>query len=87
MGGFIGKLQGEEEPMDAEGCLVFQGKLRMSEEAIDMANHALYIDLIAFTTGVPQVRITVNSVKLAFESYRCLYQRGKNATSANIVQI
>jgi hypothetical protein len=48
-------------------------------------NHALYINLIGYTSGKAKSRVTANSIDMAFESYRYIYQKGKNATKMNIV--
>ena len=50
-----------------------------------MANHALYVNLLVFTKGKANGRVISNSIELSFETYRQIYQKGKNATKMNIV--
>ena len=50
-----------------------------------MANHALYVNLLVFTKGKAKGRVISNSIELSFETYRQIYQKGKNATKMNIV--
>ena len=57
-----------------------EGELKMS-----VANHALYVNLLWFTRGKAKGRVISNSIELSFDTYRQIYQKGKNATKMNIV--
>ena len=46
---------------------------------------ALYVNLLGFTKGKAKGRVISNSIELSFETYRQIYQKGKNATKMNIV--
>ena len=50
-----------------------------------MANHALYVNLLVFRKGKAKGRVISNSIELSFETYRQIYQKGKNATKMNVV--
>ena len=50
-----------------------------------MANHAFYVNLLGFTKGKAKGRVISNSIELSFETYRQIYQKGKNANKMNIV--
>ena len=50
-----------------------------------MAIHGLYVNLLEFTKIKAEGRFISNSIELSFETYRRVYQKGKNATKMNIV--
>ena len=62
-----------------------QDELKMTYLVKKSANHAMYINLIGYTSGKTKSRVTANSIDMAFESYRYIYHKGKNATKMNIV--
>ena len=80
-------LQDVELPvLKKERCEKLQKEeLKMTSDICTDANHALYINLLAFTQGDVRSRVTSNGKELAFESYRHLYHKGRDATKANIV--
>ena len=43
------------------------------------------MNLLEFTRGKAKGRVISNSIELSFETYRQIYQKGKNATKMNIV--
>ena len=81
------ELRNFKEPVAKEKIGKFQNELKLTEEAKKSANHALYINLLGYTKGNAKSRVISNSVDLAFESYRYIFQKGKNATMMNIVHM
>ena len=77
-------IQKQDKPINKEEIDCVQDDLRMTAEIKKAANHALYVNLLGFTKGKAKSRVISNSVDLAFESYRHIYQKGKNATKMNI---
>ena len=43
------------------------------------------MNLLEFTKGKAKCRVISNSIELSSETYRQIYQKGKNATKMNIV--
>jgi hypothetical protein len=79
------RLQKADSTLSREKIDNIQDELRMTHSVKKSANHALYINLIGYTSGKAKSRVTANSIDMAFESYRYIYQKGKNATKMNIV--
>ena len=78
-------IQKKTSTMSKDDVKVLQDELMMKDNIKKAANHALYINLLGYTKGKARSRVISNSVDLAFESYRHIYQKGKNATKMNIV--
>ena len=68
-----------------EDISCIQDELKMPLEINAVANHASYVNLLGFTKGKAKDRVISNSIELSFETYRQIYQKGKNATKMNIV--
>ena len=68
-----------------EDTSYIQDELKMLLEMKSVANHALYVNLLEFTRGTAQGRVVSNSIELSFQTYRQIYQKGKNVTKMNIV--
>ena len=78
------KLQLEGKPMTAERIEKIQtDEFKMPKEVREAANHALYINLLNFTSGKAKGRVTSNKSDLSFESYRYIHEKGRNATRMN----
>ena len=80
----LDELKNQESALAKEMITDVQNELLMSTDARHAANHSLYIDLLGFTTGKAKSKVTSNSVNMAFESYRYLHRKGKNATQMNV---
>ena len=80
------KLQKVELATSKNKLGELQDDLKMTPAVKKSANHALYINLLGFTGGKAKSRVTANSIDMAFESYRYIYNKGKNATKMNIAQ-
>ncbi len=78
-------IQGHQEQLSKSEIHSIQDKLNMPADVRKVANHFLYIHLLGYTKGRARSRVTSNGVDLAFESYRHIYIKGKNATKMNIV--
>ena len=78
-------MQGHQEQLSKSEIHIIQDKLNMPADVRKIANHSLYIHLLGYTKGRARSRVTSNGVDLAFESYRHIYVKGKNATKMNIV--
>ena len=65
--------------------LCVQDELKMLLELRNVASHGLYVNLLEFTKIKAEGRVISNSIELSFETYRRVYQKGKNATKMNIV--
>ena len=78
-------LQRKNLPIDKAKIDEIQTELKMTAEVKKAASHALYMNLLGFTTGKARSRALANSVDMAFESFRFLYCKGRNATKMNIV--
>ena len=81
----LDELKNQESALTKEMITDVQNQLLMSTDARHAANHSLYINLLGFTTGKAKSKVTSNSVNMAFESYRYLHRKGKNATQMNII--
>lgn len=83
----LNDIQKKDSPISKEDISKNQDKLKMTAEIKKAANHALYVNLLGFTKGKARSRVISNSIGLSFESYRHIYQKGKNATKMNIVMM
>jgi len=81
----LNTIQKKDNTLSKEDVSKLQDELKMTPEIKKLANHSLYINLLGYTKGKAKSRVISNSVDLSFESYRHIYQKGKNATKMNIV--
>ena len=72
-------------PLSKDKVEKLQNDMEMKDKVKETANHVLYIHMLGFTTGKAKSKVVSNSIDLSFETYRYIYQTGKNATRVNIV--
>ena len=63
---------------------MLQNELTMKDDVKKAANHALCLNMLAFTKGKARSKVISNSVELSFETHRYIYHKGKNAAKMNI---
>ena len=66
-------LQKKDAPLKKEDTARIQDELKMPQEFKSVANHALYANLLGFTSGKAKGRVIPYSIELSF--------KGKNATT------
>ena len=79
------KLQKVDTALSRDAIDDLQDNLKMTHAVKKSANHTLYINHVGYTNGKAKSRVVANAVDMAFESYRYIYSKGKNATKMNNV--
>ena len=82
--GIFQKLQKVDTALSRDAIDDLQDNLKMTHAVNKSANHALYINLLGYTSGKAKSRVIANAVDMAFESYRYIYCKAKNATKMNL---
>ena len=73
------KLQKKDAPLQKEDIGRIQDGLEMSLEIKCGTNGVMYLNLVTFTKREAKGRVTSNPIELSVETYRHMYQKGKNA--------
>ena len=75
--GILKKLQKVDTALSRDAIDDLQDNLKMTHAVKKSANHALYINLLGYTSGKARSRVIANAVDMAFESYRVHLQQGQ----------
>ena len=83
--GILKKLQKVDTALSRDEIDDLLDNLKMTHAVKKSANRALYTNLLGYTSAKAKSRVIANAVDMAFESYRLIHSKGKNATKMNIV--
>ena len=74
--GIFKKLQKADAALARQMIGYIQDELKMMQTVKKSANHAMYVNLLGFTSGKAKSRVAANAIDMAFESYRYIYNKG-----------
>ena len=78
---------GKNETIEDADMAKILNDLKIKKELMPKINRVLYVSLLQYTDGDAHGKTVSNGVGKALDTYKYLYQKGKNDTNVNIIEV